>query len=104
MRIENEGGGGRGKKLPLEQKACAEDVGMKNAMGLGRVREYSLKKAELRRECRKLRLIKDNIVHTMKTGSEGNKYGSAKSKGLIYEFYSFMVLSNQNEMLCWATL
>lgn len=56
MRIENEGGGGRGKKLPLEQKACAEDVGMKNAMGLGRVREYSLKKAELRRECRKLRL------------------------------------------------
>ena len=51
-----------------------------------------------------LRLIKDNIVHTMKTGSEGNKYGSAKSKGLIYEFYSFMVLSNQNEMLCWATL
>lgn len=35
MRIENEGGGGRGKKLPLEQKACVEEVGMKNAMGLG---------------------------------------------------------------------
>lgn len=43
MRIENEGDGGRRKKLPLEQKSIVEEVGMKNAIAMGRVSEYSIR-------------------------------------------------------------